>query len=87
MKTLTLSAFCTFSLLLTGTVSADDLCSVPEAEWQTIEALQSKLEQEGWNIKNIKVDDGCYEVYATDSEGKRHETYFDPKTFELIKED
>ena len=77
--------FSTLLLAVSGIVSASDLCDVPESEWQSIEALQQKLEAEGWTIKNIKVDDGCYEAYAKNSEGTRVEAYFDPKTFKMLK--
>ena len=71
--------------LTSGTVAASDLCSVPEADRQPIEALQQKLESEGWQVKKIKLDDGCYEAYAIDETGRRVEAYFDPMTFELLK--
>jgi len=70
-----------------GTAAAADSCNVPQAEWQPKEALQEKLEADGWKIKTIKIDEGCYEVYGTDAAGKRMETYFDPKTFEAVKQD
>jgi hypothetical protein len=66
-----------------GTAAADDLCRVPQAEWQPTESLQKKLEAEGWTIKSIKIDAGCYEVYGKDSAGNRMETYspgFRPRT-------
>ena len=47
--------------------------------------MQTKLVEQGWTIKNIKVDNGCYEAYATTDKGEKVEAYFDPKTFELIK--
>jgi len=84
MKKLILSTLL-FSTLGAGAALASDLCSVPKNEWQPQEALQQKLEGEGWKIRKIKVDDGCYEVYATDANGKRMESYFDPKSFELVK--
>lgn len=64
---------------------AESTCNVPQAEWQSKEKLQQQLEQQGWSIKNIKVDGGCYEVYATDKDGKRQESYFDPKTLTPVK--
>lgn len=73
------------TILATGTASATDICDVPEAEWQPKEALQTKLVEQGWTIKNIKVDDGCYEAYATTDTGEKVEAYFNPKTFELVK--
>jgi hypothetical protein len=74
-------------LTVTGiaNASAAELCNVPEGEWQPKEALQKQLEGEGVTIKKIKIDEGCYEVYGTDKDGKRIENYYDPKTFSLIK--
>jgi hypothetical protein len=68
-----------------GTAAASDKCSAPKAEWQPQEALLQKLQGEGWKVKKIKTDDGCYEVYGTDAGGKRREAYFDPRTFTVVK--
>jgi len=73
------------TLLATGSVAASDLCNVPEADRQPVEALQQMLEGKGWQIKKIKMDDGCYEVYAMTDNGERIEAYFDPKTFAMVK--
>jgi len=72
-------------VISTGSAFASDRCNVPMKEWQPREALQSKLEAEGWKVKRIKIDDGCYEAYAIDAQGRRVEAYFDPKTFEPVK--
>lgn len=65
-------------------VASDDSCNVPQDQWQPQQALQTKLEGEGWTIKRIKVDDGCYEVYGVKPGGERVEAYFQPKTLEMI---
>ena len=39
---------------------------------------------EGWQIRKIKVDGGCYEVYGTTPEDQRVEAYFDPVTLEKL---
>ena len=88
MKSMVLSAALLAALaapLTAGSALASDKCSVPKAEWQPQETLQQKLEGDGWKVKKIKVDDGCYEVYGTDAAGKRMEVYFDPKTFVAVK--
>ncbi len=82
---LTFSALGLLGTLAAGNLYASDLCNAAEADRQPIEALQSKLEADGWEIKKIKVDEGCYEAYAINSEGQRVEAYFNPQTFELIK--
>ncbi len=68
-------------------VLAADLCNVAKAEWNSQAALAKKLEGEGWKIRKLKVDDGCYEVYGTDGNGKSRETHFNPKTFQSVKEE
>jgi hypothetical protein len=73
---------------LSGEVLASEKCSVPQSEWQPQEALRQKLADEGWQeVKRIKVDDGCYEVYGRTADGRRAEIYFDPKTFTVVQED
>jgi hypothetical protein len=57
----------------------------PKADWQTKEALEKKLVGAGWKVRRIKVDEQCYEVYGTDADGKRAESYFHPKTLEPAK--
>jgi hypothetical protein len=75
-----------FTLAVSGAAFAgSDKCNVPKDQWQPIAALEKKLTTEGWKIKKAKVDDGCYEVYGTDANGKRVEQYFNPKTFEMVK--
>jgi hypothetical protein len=73
-------------LISSGAAFASEGCFVPEGEWQSEQALRQKLEIEGWKINRIKIDDGCYEVYGFDGQGQRAETYFDPKSFEVVKE-
>jgi hypothetical protein len=85
MTTLRLIATATLALLPTIVLAHGDVeCKVPAKEWQPKEALASKLEKEGWTIRKLKVDNGCYEVYGFDAQGKKRETYFNPKTLEVV---
>ncbi|MCY1668928.1 PepSY domain-containing protein [Rhizobium sp. SL86] len=70
--------------LLGSSAHASDKCSVPMNDWQPREALKTKLEGEGWKVRSIKTEDGCYEAYAIDAKGKKVEAYFNPKTFEAV---
>lgn len=63
----------------------DKKCNAPMAEWQPRENLQQMLETDGWQVKRIKTEDGCYEVYALDKDGKRIEAYFDPKSLKMLR--
>jgi hypothetical protein len=65
--------------------ASDELCDVPQDLWRPMAELKTELEGQGWNIRTMKTDNGCYEAYAIDGEGKKVEAYFDPKTFEVVK--
>jgi hypothetical protein len=72
--------------LATGLATCD---SGPQDTWQPQSKLEEMLKSKGWEIRRIKVDGGCYEVYAVDEKGKKIEAYFHPKTLERVptKED
>lgn len=65
----------------TGLATCD---SGPESGWQTKEKLESMLKEKGWKVRRIKVDGGCYEVYALNEQGKRVEAYFHPVTLASV---
>lgn len=67
-----------------STALASGNCTVPMADWQPREALKTKLEGDGWQVRSIKAEDGCYEAYAINADGKKVEAYFDPKTFQSV---
>lgn len=50
--------------------------------WLSKASLTEKLESEGWSVRRMKEDGGCWEVYGTDPEGRRVEGYFHPVTGE-----
>ncbi len=59
--------------------------SGPKSGWQPQEKLEKQLvDQNGWKIRRIKEDGGCYEVYAFDKNGDRVNAYYHPVTFALI---
>ena len=62
----------------TGLATCD---SGPRERWQPQEKLEAALKAKGWNVRRIKEDGGCYEVYALDEKGSRVEAYFHPRTF------
>ena len=53
--------------------------------WQSQEKLTAALKEKGWDVRNVKIDGGCYEVYALDEKGERVEAYFHPVTLERVK--
>lgn len=73
---LTLATFGT-AAQATGLATCD---SGPTSGWQPQAKLESDLKAKGWQIRRIKVDGGCYEVYALNDKGQRVEAYFHPVT-------
>ena len=65
----------------TGLATCD---SGPPDKWQSQEKLTEILKAKGWEIRKIKVDGGCYEVYAIDDKGEKLEAYFHPVTLERV---
>jgi len=53
--------------------------------WQPQEKLTAMLKEKGWDVRNVKVDGGCYEVYALDEKGERVEAYFHPVSLKRVK--
>jgi hypothetical protein len=76
-------------LLACGSVFAHGNVQCPQyakAEWQAQDLLKQKLLSEGWQVRRIEATKTCYEVYAKDAQGKKIEAFFDPKTFERVKD-
>jgi hypothetical protein len=59
-------------------------CNIPEADRQPPAALESKLKADGWDVRSVKVEAGCYEAYAIDADGNKVEAVFDPKTLARV---
>jgi hypothetical protein len=68
-----------------GPTLASPRCTVPLADWQPRVALEKKLEAEGWTVRSIRSDDGCYKVKATNPRGERLEAKYDPASLELVR--
>lgn len=73
-----------FLALGAGPAAADSSCRVPLADWQPREALQRKLEADGWRVERIRAHDGCYRVRAVNAAGERLEARFDPATLAML---
>ena len=61
----------------TGVATCD---SGAKETWQPQEKLAAALKDKGWQVRRIKEDGGCYEVYALNEKGERVEAYFHPRT-------
>lgn len=78
---LVLVATASFDAYGTGLATCD---SGPQENWQPQEKLEQMLKEKGWQVRRVKEDGGCYEVYAIDEKGDRVEAYFHPLTLEPV---
>ena len=65
------------SVQATGLATCD---SGPQEGWQPQGKLEKQLVDQKWQVRRIKVDGGCYEVYGINEKGERVEAYFHPVT-------
>ncbi|KQV50756.1 hypothetical protein ASC95_15520 [Pelomonas sp. Root1217] len=75
-------------LLLVSAVlpaSADNHCDAPLPRWQTREAVRLMADAKGWQIQQLKIDDGCYEIRGTDAQGRAFKAKIDPETLKVLK--
>ena len=42
------------------------------------------MQTEGFSVKQIKIESGCYEVYATSKDGKRVNMAYNAQTLEKL---
>ena len=82
-RTLTLVA--ALAALSGGAALADDDCRVPAAEWQPREAVMKLAGQKQWSVREIDIDDGCYEIEGRDGDGRAIEVKLDPATLTVIE--
>lgn len=82
-KTLTILVL--LASLPAGAALADDDCLVPMADWQPREAVARLAAGQGWTVRRIKIDDGCYEIDGRDSQGRAIEVVVHPGTLQIIE--
>ena len=72
------------SLISTGSAFAGDDCRRPMADWQSREAVSNYVSGLGLESERLRIDDGCYEVRARDSQGNRVKLRIDPATLDIL---
>lgn len=72
-------------MLIAGPALADNDCVVPMTDWQPREAVIKLAAQNGWKLRRIRIDDGCYEVTGRDSAGRAIEVKLDPATLAVVE--
>lgn len=69
--------------MVAGTVMAEEnrsCTTVSNDKWLTEDAVKAKAAEAGYDVRKLKVEGSCYEVYAIDAKGNKVEALFDPAT-------
>ncbi len=82
-----LTTLAILAVLPAGAALAGDDCRVPMADWQPREAVMQLAERQGWSVREIEIDDGCYEIEGQDTDGRDIEVKLDPATLAVIEID
>lgn len=85
MKHSILAAVMLTSTFMSGPALADDDCVDPITDWQPRDMLRQQLEQRGWTVQRIKVEDGCYEVRGIDRTGNKFKAKYAPASLHIRK--
>ncbi len=65
--------------------SDDANCGNTSGEWMSRDAARSMMVDKGFDVRRVKREDGCYEIYAIDKTGARVEVYLNPVTGEIVR--
>jgi len=73
------------AIALSSPALAAGKCSTsPKSAWQPQARLEAQLASKGFKVRQVKVESGCYEVYATNKDGKRENIAFNAETLERL---
>jgi len=85
MKTILIAATLVTLLAPAAASASQDCPDVPRDQWMSDAAITEKAKTLGYDVRSIKVEDGCMEAYALDKDGKRVEVYFHPGTGDVLR--
>jgi len=84
-RTFAITTLAALAILLTGPTLAAGRCSTaPASTFKPRAALESQLVAQGLTVRRIKVENGCYEVYAVDKSGKTVNAAYNAETLEKL---
>jgi hypothetical protein len=57
----------------------------PEAKWKSQDDVSKLAVEKGYEVRKIKIEGSCYEVYGVDKAGKLWEVFFNPATGDIVE--
>ncbi|MGD9869027.1 MAG: PepSY domain-containing protein [Hyphomicrobiales bacterium] len=88
-KFIAVSAVALFAATAVPAHATDDVrCRAePGAPKLSVQAVSAKVEAMGYTVREVEMDDGCYEVEGRDRNGAKVEFKLHPVTGEIVKRD
>ncbi|VAX08364.1 hypothetical protein MNBD_ALPHA03-1891 [hydrothermal vent metagenome] len=97
VKLKTIAALIMVSALSIPAVASGNKCAViqksgqksgqkpgQKSKWMSKDAITQSLTSQGYKVKKIEKEDGCYEAYVK-KDGKKYEIYLNPITGAVVK--
>src|SRR5438045_3661587 len=84
MQRLFLATILTTAIATPGFAAGSTCSHAPKAQWQPQSKLETLLHGEGLKVLQVKTENGCYEVYATDKVGKRVNLAYNAETLQKL---
>lgn len=85
MKTTIIAAAFATILAPSAVWASSDCPNVPRDQWMSDAQITEKAKGLGYDVRSLKVDDGCLEAYAIDKDGRRVEVYFHAGTGQVLR--
>ena len=88
LKMLTLTTATALSLVFVSPslASSDDaLCNYISGQPMSMEEVKAKVSEQGYEVRRVKREDGCLEVYAINKQGSKVEIYLHPISGKIVK--
>ena len=84
MKRKILTAAMIAPMLAVSASAATHECFVPMKDWRNRVEVIRYAEAQGWVVQRVRIDDGCYELFAVSSEGFDIEVRINPASLEIL---
>jgi len=84
MKRKMLTAAMIAPMLAAPAHAANHECYVPMKDWRSRVEVIRYAEAQGWAVQRVRIDDGCYELFAVSAEGIDIEVRINPGSLEII---
>lgn len=78
-------ALATAPFVATAALGSPSCGNAPQSSWMSLTDIEAKATAMGYKVRQVKIEDGCYEIYALDKDGKRVEAYLNPVTAEVVE--